>query len=84
MFGVPGSEHWPTTIKKLVGRKAVSNVVGSHHIQVRKIILPAFTPKVSQQYIPRLVEIAEELCAEWAAVKMVKGEDCMKAFTFQV
>ena len=77
-------ENWPHTIKALLGRKAVTNAVGAYHTQIRKILSPAFTPKASQQYIPRMVEIAEELCAEWAATKHVKGEDTMKAYTFQV
>ena len=78
------SENWPYTIKTLVGKKAVTNAVGAYHTQIRKIISPAFTPKVSQQYVPRMVEIAEDLCAEWATAKHVKGEDTMKAYTFQV
>ena len=68
----------------LVGKKSVSNSAGVHHMHMRKVVNPAFTPKVSQQYVPRILEIAEELCAEWAEAKYTKGEDCMKAYTFQV
>lgn len=75
---------WPYTIRTLVGRKGLSNATGAHHMQMRKVVTPAFTPRVSQQYVPRILEIAEELCAEWAEAKYTKGEDCMKAYTFQV
>ena len=68
----------------LVGKKSVSNSAGVHHMHMRKVVNPAFTPKVSQQYVPRILEIAQELCAEWAEAKYMKGEDCMKAYTFQV
>ena len=76
--------EWIYTIKQLLGRKAVSLITGKQHTQVRRLLAPAFTPKVSQLYIPRTTEIAQEMCAEWAKEKFVKGEDTMKAFTFQV
>ena len=78
------AESWPFTIRKLVGDKAVTNATGTQHTQARKILAPALTPKATQQYIPRIVEVAEELCTEWAEARQLKGEDAMKAFTFQV
>lgn len=75
---------WPFTIKMLLGDKALAMLNGDYHKQVRKTLAPAFTPKANQQYIPRIVEIAEELCAEWADAKHVKGEDVVKAYTYQV
>ena len=67
-----------------MGNKAVTNATGAHHIQTRKILAPALTPKATQQFIPRILEVAEELCTEWAETRQLKGEDAMKAFTFQV
>ena len=80
----PCAGEWLYTIKKLLGRKQLVVLHGQQHTQVRRLLAPAFTPKVSQQYIPRTAEIAQALCADWAASKSVKGEDSMKAYTFQV
>ena len=39
---------------------------------------------MSTKYVPHTVELAESACAEWAKANKMKGEDGMKAFTFQV
>ena len=48
------------------------------------MMLPAFSPKAGVAYIPRTVEIAQNLCAEWAEAHNIKSFYNMKAFTFQV
>ena len=76
--------QWMYTVRTMFGRKSTINTAGAQHTQSRKILAPAFTPKACQQYIPRIVQIAEGLCSEWANDKHVQGEDCIKAYTFQV
>lgn len=78
------ADDWPFTIEKLFGSKTVAMVKGQRHLDVRKMFLPAFSPKTNEQYIPRITEIAEELCALWAGAGEVKGEHAVKAFTGKV
>lgn len=55
------------------------------HAPQRKLNLHAFCLlQAASQYVPRTVEIAQALCAEWAQAGHIKGSDEMKAFTFQV
>ncbi len=46
-------------------------------------MVPAFSPKTAEKYIPQTLELAESTCADWAATTEAKGEDGMKAYTFQ-
>lgn len=48
------------------------------------MISAALTPKASVAYIPRIVQLAQSLCAEWAVAQHVKAFDSMKTFAFQV
>ena len=75
---------WPSTIQRLMGDKTIALISHQRHLDVRKMLLPAFAPKTLLQYIPRITEIAEELCAKWANAKEVKGEHAMKAYTSKV
>lgn len=75
---------WPSTIGQLVGAKAVTMLHGDQHTKVRRMMMPAFSPKACAEYIPRIVETAQSLCAEWAQTRNIKGFYKMKAFTFQV
>ena len=74
----------PYVIRELLGHKAVVTLHGHHHQQLRKTINPHFTPKAVAAYTPRLVEVAQEVCAELAGAKEPKGEDGMKKFAFKV
>jgi len=76
--------HFPYAIRKILGPRGISTLHGKAHTQLRKILVPALSPKVATKYIPRTVELAESACAEWAKANKMKGEDGMKAFTFQV
>ncbi|KAA6428847.1 MAG: hypothetical protein FRX49_00957 [Trebouxia sp. A1-2] len=76
--------HFPYVIRKILGSRGISTLHGKAHTQLRKILVPALSPKVATKYIPRTVELAESACAECAKANKMKGEDGMKAFTFQV
>jgi len=76
--------HFPYAIRKILGPRGISTLHGKAHTQLRKILVPALSPKVSTKYVPHTVELAESACAEWAKANKMKGEDGMKAFTFQV
>lgn len=75
---------WPSTIQRLMGDKTIALITHQRHLDVRKMLLPAFAPKTLLQYIPRITEIAEELCTEWVKGKELKGEHAMKAYTSKV
>ena len=75
---------WPSTIQRLMGDKTIALITYQRHLDVRKMLLPAFAPKTLLQYIPRISEIAEELCTDWAQGKELKGEHAMKAYTSKV
>ena len=51
---------------------------------MRKLMSPAFNPKHLARGVPRLVELAEEHCSEWAQQEHVMGAKAIKAFTFHV
>ena len=67
-----------------MGPKTIALITHNQHLDVRKMLLPAFSPKTILQYIPRKAEIAEQMCAEWAQRGQLKGEHAMKAFTGKV
>lgn len=75
---------WPSTIQQLMGAKALSVLHGEQHAKVRKSMMPAFGPKACAEYIPRMVEMAQSLCAEWVQTRNIKAFYKMKAFTFRV
>ena len=74
----------PYVIRELLGPKSIVTIHGQHHQQLRKAVTPHFTPKAVAAYTPRLVEVAQEVCAELAHAKEPKGEDGMKKFAFKV
>lgn len=67
-----------------MGRKALCTAHGKRHFQLRKAMGPAFAPEAVSLYVPRMVEIAEMLCAKWAEAGPLKGQAAFKDFTFQV
>lgn len=67
-----------------MGPKTIALITYQRHLEVRKMLLPAFAPKTMLQYIPRITEIAEEFCESWAASQQLKGEQAMKAYTGKV
>ena len=75
----------PHVITELLGPKGITTMYGKPHTTLRKLLMPYFSPKVvSTRYLERTLEIAQQTCADTATCKDVKGEDFMKAFTFQV
>ena len=75
----------PHVITELLGPKGITTMYGKPHTTLRKLLMPYFSPKVvSTRYLERTLEIAQETCADTVASTNVKGEDFMKAFTFQV
>ena len=74
----------PYVVRERLGQKSIVTLHGQHHQQMRKTITPHFTPKAVAAYTPRLVEVAQQVCAELADAMEPKGEDGMKKFAFKV
>lgn len=68
----------------LLGYKSVAVLTFDDHLNMRKLMTPAFNPKHLARGIPRLVQLAEEHCREWAQKGDVMGAKAIKAFTFHV
>lgn len=75
-------EDWPLGVCMLLGYKSVAVLTFDDHLNMRKLMSPAFNPKHLARGIPRLVELAEEHCREWAQKRDVMGAKAIKAFTF--
>ncbi|KAL0038379.1 hypothetical protein WJX77_004264 [Trebouxia sp. C0004] len=75
-------EDWPLGVCMLLGYKSVAVLTFDDHLNMRKLMSPAFNPKHLARGIPRLVELAEEHCREWAQKGDVMGAKAIKAFTF--
>ena len=84
MLSVLCTEDWPLGVALLLGRKSVAVLTFDDHLNMRKLMAPAFRPKALARVVPRLVELAEEHCACWAAQGNVMGAKAIKAFTFHV
>ena len=54
------------------------------HLNMRKLMAPAFTPQALARTVPRLVELAQEHCERWSQQEEVQGVQAIKAFTFHV
>jgi cytochrome P450 len=78
------AEDWPLGVCMLLGYKSVAVLTFDDHLNMRKLMSPAFNPKHLARGIPRLVELAEEHCREWAQKGDVMGAKAIKAFTFHV
>lgn len=68
----------------LLGRHAVAVVTGPHHLQLRKILRPAFSVSSVNDLVPRMAAIARRCCDKWAAEGRGKGLLHAKEFTFSV
>lgn len=79
-----GAANWPTSTKVLLGRHGVSVVEGARHLQLRKILRPAFTVAAVNDLVPRMAAIAQCCCDKWAAEGRGKGQTLAKEFTFSV
>ena len=67
-----------------MGIQALCTAHGKRHFQLRKAMGPAFSAEAVVLYVPRMVQIAEALCAKWASVPQLKGQAAFKDYTFQV
>ena len=68
----------------LLGSKSVACLTFDDHLNMRKLMAPAFNPKALARGVPRLVQLAEEHCARWASQGDLMGAKAIKAFTFHV
>ena len=68
----------------LLGRKSVAVLTFDDHLNMRKLMSPAFNPKGLARGVPRLVQLAEEHCNRWAQQGELLGARAIKAFTFHV
>lgn len=75
-------EDWPLAVNMLLGFKSVAVLTFDDHLNMRKLMNPAFNPKHLARGIPRLVELAQEHCSQWAEQGDVMGAKAIKTFTF--
>lgn len=68
----------------LLGRKSVAVLTFDDHLNMRKLMSPAFNPKGLVRGVPRLVQLAEEHCNRWAQQGELMGARAIKGFTFHV
>ena len=78
------AEDWPLGVCMLLGYKSVAVLTFEDHLNMRKLMTPAFNPKHLARGVPRLVELAEEHCRGWGQQGDVMGATAIKAFTFHV
>ena len=74
----------PYVIRELLGPRSISTIHGKFHSQLRKCINPSFTPRAMGAKTTRLVQVAEQVCAEMAMAGKTLGEDAIKKFAFTV
>ncbi|KAL3157165.1 hypothetical protein ABBQ38_001405 [Trebouxia sp. C0009 RCD-2024] len=75
-------EDWPLGVALLLGRKSVAVLTFDDHLNMRKLMSPAFNPKGLVRGVPRLVQLAQEHCDRWAQQGELMGARAIKAFTF--
>ena len=68
----------------LLGFKSVAVLRFDDHLNMRKLMNPAFNPNHLARGVPRLVDLAQEHCSQWAEQGDVMGAKAIKAFTFHV
>ena len=78
------AEDWPLAVNILLGFKSVAVLKFEEHLNMRKLMTPAFNPKHLARGVPRLVELAQQHCSRWAQQGEVMGAKAIKAFTFHV
>lgn len=71
-------------MERLLGLKSVAVMTFNDHLNMRKLMAPAFTPQALARGVPRLVELAEEHCERWSQQESIQGVQAVKAFTFHV
>ena len=75
---------WPTSVKLMLGKGSVSAATGSFHLQLRKVLKPAFSVSGVADMVPKIGAIAEQCLSKWADDGHVKGMLAAKEFTFRV
>ena len=75
---------WPTSTRLMLGKGAVNVVTGDSHMQLRKVLRPAFSMSSIAGILPKLGTIAEQCLSSWAAKGQVSGMLAAKEFTFRV
>lgn len=68
----------------MLGYGSVAVVTGERHLQLRKLMKPAFSVSGISDMVPKLAAIAEHCLGSWAEQGQVKGMLAAKEFTFRV
>ena len=50
------AEEWPSAVERLLGLKSVAVMTVNDHLNMRKLVAPAFTPQALARGDPRLVQ----------------------------
>ena len=75
---------WPTSTKLMLGKGSVSVATGDFHVQLRKLLKPAFSMSGIANMVPKVAVIAEQCLSKWADEEQIKGMLATKEFTFRV
>ena len=78
------AEEWPLAVERLLGLRSVAVMTFNDHLNMRKLMAPAFTPQALARGVPRLVELAHEHCERWSRQEDLQGVQAIKAYTFHV
>ena len=68
----------------MLGKGSVAAVTGDLHLQLRKLLKPAFSVSGVGDMVPKLAAIAEQCLTMWTDEGEIKGMLACKEFTFRV
>ena len=68
----------------MLGHGSVAVATGERHLQLRKLMKPAFSVSGISDMVPKLAAIAEQCLGSWAEQGQVKGMLAAKELTFRV
>lgn len=75
---------WPTSTRIMLGKGSLAASEGERHLQLRKLLKPAFSMSGIADMVPKVGAIAERCLGSWADAGQVQGMDAAKEFTFRV
>lgn len=75
---------WPPSTKALLGPLSLALQTGGTHVQRRKMLYQAFTPRALDSYVPTIAAITQQYLDTWTQQKTLTWYPQLRNYTFDI
>lgn len=75
---------WPPSTKALLGDLSLALQTGGTHVQRRKMLYQAFTPRALDGYVPTIAAITQQYLESWTQQKTLTWYPQLRNYTFDI